>query len=51
MHHRMAKTDAQEARGAEGEQQEVWAWIIIGVVATLTLLVVWVPLLFAAFHA
>ena len=33
------------------QDQDVWAWTVIGLVAAGTMLIVWVPLLIAALHS
>lgn len=48
--HQWIVKETRDGRLAGRQHQDVWTWTVIGIVAVLTLLVVWVPLLIAALH-
>jgi hypothetical protein len=40
-----------EERNRRRDERDTWAWTLMGVVAFGTIVVVWFPILFAAYHA
>lgn len=51
MYEWIVNKDDREARLKEHKDQDVRAWLIIGAIAIVTLLAVWIPLILGVVHS